>query len=99
MGANVTALALIAIGVLVLINGFFVAAEFALVSVRPERLGETRAARLAQRQTERLDEYLSACQLGITIASLALGALGEPTIAHLVEPVLHSAALAHLAGV
>jgi len=95
-----TAVALIAIAVLVLVNGFFVAAEFALVSVRRGHLqGESLAARLARRQQEKLDEYLSACQLGITIASLALGALGEPTIAHLIEPALHSVALAHVAGV
>jgi CBS domain containing-hemolysin-like protein len=83
-----TALELLVIVLLVLVNGFFVAAEFALVSVRPARLGDSPAARLARRQSERLDEYLSACQLGITIASLALGALGEPTIAHLLEPLL-----------
>src|SRR5829696_9236338 len=92
-------LALVAIGILVLLNGFFVAAEFALVSARPAQLrGESLTARLARRQHEKLDEYLSACQLGITIASLALGALGEPTIAHLIEPALDSLALAHAAA-
>jgi CBS domain containing-hemolysin-like protein len=94
------ALSLAAIAALILINGFFVAAEFALVSLaRNEPRGESRMARVARRQHEKLDEYLSACQLGITIASLALGAIGEPTIAHLLEPVLHSVALAHVAGV
>jgi CBS domain containing-hemolysin-like protein len=94
------ALSLAAIAALVLINGFFVAAEFALVSLtRSEPRGESRSARTARRQRDKLDEYLSACQLGITIASLALGAIGEPTIAHLLEPVLHSVALAHLAGI
>jgi CBS domain containing-hemolysin-like protein len=94
-----TGIALGAIAGLVLVNGFFVAAEFALVSVRRGSLkGESLAVRLARRQQEKLDEYLSACQLGITIASLALGALGEPTIAHLIEPALHSLALAHLAA-
>src|SRR5215213_10237642 len=93
------ALALIAIAALVLVNGFFVAAEFALVSVRRGQLrGNSLGARLAQRQQEKLDEYLSACQLGITIASLALGAIGEPTLAHLIEPILHSVALAHFAA-
>ena len=83
-----TGAALIAIAVLVLVNGFFVAAEFALVSMRPEQqLPSTRAGAAAGRQAARLDEYLSACQLGITIASLALGALGEPTIARLLEPL------------
>ena len=95
-----TTLALVAIGALVLVNAFFVAAEFALVSVRADQLrGGSMTVRLARKQQEKLDEYLSACQLGITIASLALGALGEPTIAHLVEPVLDSVALAHVAGV
>src|SRR5829696_9506572 len=94
------ALALAAIAVLVLVNGFFVAAEFALVSVRRGQLrGNSLGARLARRQEEKLDEYLSACQLGITIASLALGAIGEPTLAHLIEPILHSVALAHFAAV
>src|SRR6266545_8402555 len=95
-----TGLALTAIVALVLVNGFFVAAEFALVSARRGQLrGDSLAARLARGQQEKLDEYLSASQLGITIASLALGAIGEPTLAHLIEPVLHSVALAHVAGV
>ncbi|CAA9544818.1 MAG: Magnesium and cobalt efflux protein CorC [uncultured Thermoleophilia bacterium] len=92
-----TTFSLVAIGVLLLLNGYFVAAEFALVSTRPERLkGDSRVGRLVQRQRRHLDEYLSACQLGITIASLALGALGEPTLAHLIEPALGSAPIAHL---
>ncbi len=95
-----TTLLLFAIVGLVLVNGFFVAAEFALVSARRGQLrGDSLAARLARGQQEKLDEYLSASQLGITIASLALGAIGEPTLAHLIEPVLHSVALAHVAGV
>ena len=95
-----TPLLLGAIAALVLVNGFFVAAEFALVSARRGQVrGSSLAARLARRQQEKLDEYLSASQLGITIASLALGAIGEPTLAHLIEPLLHSVALAHVAGV
>jgi len=95
-----TTLFLFAIVALVLVNGFFVAAEFALVSARRGQVrGDSLAARLARRQRDRLDEYLSAAQLGITIASLALGAIGEPTLAHLIEPVLHSIALAHIVGV
>ncbi len=84
-----TTLRLVAIAALVLVNGFFVAAEFALVSARSQRLREegSSRARLALRQVRHLDEYLAACQLGITIASLALGALGEPTIAALLEPL------------
>ena len=87
-----TTVALLAIVVLVLVNGFFVAAEFALVSARPERMSgpETGVRRLVRRQMGSLDEYLAACQLGITIASLALGAIGEPTIANLIEPALGS---------
>ncbi|WP_218093371.1 hemolysin family protein [Paenibacillus solanacearum] len=79
--------------VLVLINGFFVAAEFAMVKVRGSRI-ETLAqtgnmqARFATMITNNLNAYLSACQLGITLASLALGWLGEPTIAAILEPVL-----------
>src|SRR5215210_395689 len=91
---------LFAILVLVLVNAFFVAAEFSLVSARKGQLrGDSLATRLARRQQDKLDEYLSACQLGITIASLALGAVGEQALAHLIEPVLHSVALAHVAGV
>jgi len=76
---------------LVALNGFFVATEFALVKVRPTRLDELArrgsvAARQAKRLVDRLDEYLSATQLGITIASLALGWIGEPAFAHLIEP-------------
>jgi magnesium and cobalt exporter, CNNM family len=78
---------------LVLANGFFVAFEFALVSVRRARI-ETRAAageRSAEyvlRALDRLDAMLSASQFGITLASLALGAVGESTIATLIEPLL-----------
>ncbi|MBC8079864.1 MAG: HlyC/CorC family transporter [Gorillibacterium sp.] len=79
---------------LVFLNGFFVAAEFALVRVRGSRLtelvssGNTRA-KVAQHVSSRLDAYLSACQLGITLASLGLGWVGEPAIADLmVEPTL-----------
>jgi CBS domain containing-hemolysin-like protein len=85
-----TILKLSAVIVLVLANGFFVAAEFALVGVRRSRI-ETLAAtgnRGAKRLLGLLDNlnaYLSASQLGITLASLALGMLGEPTIARLLE--------------
>jgi CBS domain containing-hemolysin-like protein len=88
----VTALLLIAVIVLVAVNGFFVAAEFALVRARPARLEEMgsegrRGAKLAIRQHENINEYLSACQFGITLASLGIGFLGEPAIAELVEPL------------
>jgi len=80
---------------LVVLNGFFVAAEFALVKVRGGRL-EVMAregrpfARTAQWTLQRLDRSLSACQLGITMASLGLGWIGEPAIARLLEPVLRA---------
>ena len=72
----------------VLLNGFFVAAEFALVRVRRSRivtLADTgsRTAKIAEHSLKHLDRYLSACQLGITIASLVLGWLAEPAIAQL----------------
>lgn len=74
-------------------NAFFVAAEFALAKVRPTALeamakgGDANAAR-AFEITQRLDAYLSATQLGITLASLGLGWLGEPALAHLIERAL-----------
>jgi CBS domain containing-hemolysin-like protein len=76
---------------LVAMNGFFVATEFSLVKVRRTRLDELarRGSRAAQRTrvlVDDLDEYLSATQLGITLASLALGWIGEPAFAHLIEP-------------
>jgi CBS domain containing-hemolysin-like protein len=80
---------------LVLLNAFFVASEFAIVKMRPTRLeqlareGDARA-RLALRISQRLDEYLSANQLGITLASLGLGWIGEPAVARLIEPLLGS---------
>jgi len=69
----------------VLLNGFFVAAEFALVKVREPRIAQlgrdgSRAAPSVQHILLHLDRYLSACQLGITLASLILGALGEPAV-------------------
>ncbi len=87
-----TALFLIAVVVLVLANGFFVAAEFALVKARVAALEELaqegkRGAAMAVRLKEDLSQYLSACQVGITLASLGIGFLGEPAIADLVEPL------------
>jgi CBS domain containing-hemolysin-like protein len=81
---------------LVLLNGFFVAAEFALVRVRGSRLSELVAsgnarAKTAQHVSSRLDAYLSACQLGITLASLGLGWVGEPAIAGLIVAPLMTA--------
>jgi CBS domain containing-hemolysin-like protein len=87
------ALELFIIVALVAANGFFVAAEFALVKVRSSQLqplarqGGWRV-KVALKATQHLDAALSATQLGITLASLALGWVGEPFIAHRLEPVL-----------
>jgi CBS domain containing-hemolysin-like protein len=83
---------------LVGLNGFFVAAEFALVRVRDSRIqqleqeGSVRAA-VVRDALRDLDAYLSVCQVGITMASLGLGWVGEPAVAHLIEPVLASVGL------
>lgn len=82
-------------GLLVLINGFFVGAEFALVKIRESRLDEMVKERRPFASTaswlvDRLDASLSACQLGITMASLGLGWIGEPAVAHLLRPLLLS---------
>jgi CBS domain containing-hemolysin-like protein len=76
----------------VLANGFFVAAEFAIVKVRSTQLTELAdqgsvRAKMARKLTRHLDAYLSATQLGITLASLALGWIGEPAFHHLIQPV------------
>jgi len=84
---------LLGTALLILLNAFFVASEFAIVKMRPSRLeqlvrsGDARAKR-ALAISQRLDAYLSANQLGITLASLGLGWIGEPAIAHLLEPLL-----------
>lgn len=80
---------------LVAINGFFVAAEFALVKLRLQeikilaRKGSS-AAKMVERIMSHLDAYLSACQLGITLASLGLGWVGEPLVATMIEPLVHA---------
>jgi CBS domain containing-hemolysin-like protein len=75
---------------LVLLNGFFVAAEFARVKLRPTQLEPRpeRRARLLEHMLEHLDAYLSASQLGITLASLGLGWVGEPAFAWILRPLL-----------
>src|SRR5919205_3567682 len=85
--------ALLVSAVLVLANAFFVASEFAIVKIRPTRIQELvnqggRRARLLAGILDRLDAYLSANQLGVTLASLALGWLGESAFADVVEPHL-----------
>ncbi|HEX8152543.1 MAG TPA: hemolysin family protein [Thermoanaerobaculia bacterium] len=77
----------------VIANGFFVAAEFAIVKVRATQLVElaeagSARAKMGRRLTRHLDAYLSATQLGITLASLALGWIGEPAFAELLMPLL-----------
>ena len=89
-------LLLFAVLVLVLLNGFFVAAEFGLVRARRERLDAlveegargARGARLALHQLDNIAEYLSACQLGITLTSIGIGFLGEIALASILEDAL-----------
>src|SRR6266568_438607 len=85
-------LGVLAVFVLIVANGFFVAAEFALVKVRATRIDQLvnegkHAAKVVQQQIGHLDTYIAATQLGITLASLALGWIGEPSLAHLIEPL------------
>src|SRR5437667_3222082 len=81
------ALLLIGVPLLVAANAFFVAAEYALVRSRLDRIDAllsegARGAKLARAQIDRIDEYIAACQVGITLASIGIGAVGEPVIAH-----------------
>ena len=98
-----TVLFIILTGLLVLVNAFFVVAEYALVRSSRTRL-ETmadeglRGARLALRQVDEIGDYIAACQVGITMASIAIGALGEPVFAHLLEPLL-GPAIGHAAAI
>jgi CBS domain containing-hemolysin-like protein len=90
-----SAIGLLAVIILVLANGFFVATEFAIVAVRRSRLEQlaadgNRTAEAAKQVVGHLDAYIAACQLGITMASLALGWIGEPAFAHLIEPPLEA---------
>lgn len=79
---------------LVFMNGFFVATEFAMVKVRKSRI-ETlvhegnRSAKFTEKVVNDLNSYLSACQLGITLASLGLGWIGEPAVADILMPLFH----------
>jgi putative hemolysin len=91
----VDVLRLVAVPLLVGMNGFFVAAEFALVTVRWTRVEEMveqgRFGAIAVRDAvEKLDDAIAATQLGITFASLALGWVGEPALAHIIEPWFES---------
>ena len=91
-----TVLSLLLAVFLLAANAFFVAAEFALVKTRGFRIDalaeENRfGARLTQHILKNIESYLACCQLGITMASLGLGWVGEPTVAALLEPVLDAA--------
>jgi CBS domain containing-hemolysin-like protein len=85
-------LLLVLLLLLIAINGFFVAAEFALVRSRRGKIeqaveeGEAGAEAVVE-QLDRIDESLSACQIGVTMASIGIGFLGEPSLAKLLEPV------------
>ncbi|MBV9839460.1 MAG: HlyC/CorC family transporter [Solirubrobacterales bacterium] len=97
------ALFIILTALLVLVNAFFVIAEYALVRSRRARLEAladegARGARLALSQLEEIGDYIAACQVGITMASIGIGALGEPAIAHLLESAF-GGALGHAAAV
>src|SRR5687767_3040945 len=86
-----TALALLSVPALVALNGFFVAAEFALVAVRKTRVEElvrqgVSQARAVQDAVANLDRTIAATQLGITLASIALGWIAEPALVRLIEP-------------
>jgi CBS domain containing-hemolysin-like protein len=77
---------------LIFVNGFFVAAEFAMVRARRSRVEQAdeegaRTAKLALSQMEHVDEFIATCQVGITLASLGIGFLGEPALATLLEPI------------
>ena len=94
-------LRIVAVVLLVAANAFFVAAEFALVSVRETRLQQMIAAhrigaRTVQKLHQRLDHVLNAVQFGVTVSSLALGWIGEASIAHMLEPLFRSWPHSHL---
>lgn len=82
------------IAIFIALTAFFVAVEFAIVKVRSTRIDQLmnegkRGAKSAKQVVTHLDEYLSACQLGITVTALGIGWLGEPTVSKLLEPLFH----------
>ncbi len=94
----VTLLQLLAVVLLVLANGYFVASEFSLVSVRKTRIDQLVAegsarARTVRNALDHTDDFIAATQLGITMASLLLGWIGEPAIGHLLEPLFEAIGL------
>src|SRR6266567_119188 len=93
-GENQVGSALLWVGIpaLVILNGLFVAAEFALVSVRKTRVEEmvrqgVKSAKTLEGAIEHLDRSIAATQLGVTLASLGLGWVGEPALAQLLQPL------------
>ncbi|MGE7604561.1 hemolysin family protein [Peribacillus sp. NPDC097675] len=85
---------LLAVALLIALTAFFVASEFAIVKVRSSRINQlieegNNNALSAKRVISHIDEYLSACQLGITVTALGLGWLGEPTVEAILEPLFH----------
>lgn len=99
-----TLLAIAALIFLLLLNGFFVLAEFAVVKIRGTQIAGLKErypvrAAILERVHEHIDEYLSVCQLGITFASIGLGFVGEPAIAHYLKPLFGHAAAAHAVAI
>ena len=85
---------LLAVAVLIALTAFFVASEFAIVKVRSSRINQlieegNKSALAAKKVISHIDEYLSACQLGITVTALGLGWLGEPTVEAILDPLFH----------
>ncbi len=83
---------LVIIAILIALTAFFVTSEFAIVKVRSSRIDQlieegNKRALSAKKIITNLDEYLSACQLGITVTALGIGALGEPTFEHILHPI------------
>ena len=83
---------LVIIAILIALTAFFVTSEFAIVKVRSSRIDQlieegNKSALSAKKVISNLDEYLSACQLGITMTALGIGALGEPTFEHIFHPI------------
>ena len=92
---SIILLNLFLIALFILLTAFFVGAEFAILKVRMSRIDQlisegNKKAVVAKKVTEQLDYYLSACQLGITITALILGALGEPTVEKILSPVFEA---------
>ena len=86
-------LELLALAVLIVLNGFFVAAEYGLVTVRRTKMLElnqqgNRRAHQVLRITESPPRFITAMQLGVTLTSLGIGAFGEPVLAHLFDPLM-----------